>query len=517
MTKQSFLKGTFILMAAGMITKILGVVNKIVIARIIGDEGVGLYMMAYPTLILTVTLTQMGLPVAISKMVAEASALNDRNKIKRILTVSFMVVGVLSVVFTTVMVLLAPLLSRTVFTDERTLYPLIAIAPIVPIVAVSSVLRGYFQGLSNMKPYAYSQVIEQVVRISLVAFLATSLLPLGIEYAAGGAMIAGVIGEFVSLIYMLTMFKVNKKIKIRKGFWNYINRGRETFKQLMNIALPTTGSRLIGSLSNFLEPIVIANSLTLAGVSTALATRQYGELAGYAIPLLLLPSFITHALHVSLVPSISEAHATKRFQVIHYRLNQALKIAMITGGITIVISYIFAKPIMTLMYHSPGSAVYVYVMAPFFFLFYFQGPLAAVLQALDLAKAAMINSFIGAALKIVTIIALASRPDLGIIGAALGFVVSVVLVTLLHFATVIKTIGFSLVVKDFLKGVICIILTGLFAGFLMKNTLLEWPLLIRTASLIIIVLVFYFVLIVLFRLLTKDELRHFPIIGKSLK
>ncbi|HET6871585.1 MAG TPA: oligosaccharide flippase family protein, partial [Sporolactobacillaceae bacterium] len=240
MTKQSFLKGTFVLMVAGMITKILGIVNKIVLARMIGDEGVGLYMMAYPTLILTVALTQLGLPVAISKMVAEANAYNDRKKIKRILTVSFTIIGVLSLIFTAALIVVAPLTSHILFTDERTLYPLLAITPIVPIVGVASVLRGYFQGIQNMSPYANSQIIEQIVRISLVYFLASALLPYGIEYAAAGAMIAGVIGEGVSLIYMIMMFKAKKRIPIRKRFWTSLGGGRETFRQLMGIALPTT-------------------------------------------------------------------------------------------------------------------------------------------------------------------------------------------------------------------------------------------------------------------------------------
>lgn len=514
MTKQTFLRGAFILMVAGMITKILGVVNKMVLARIIGEEGMGLYMMAYPTLILTVALTQLGLPVAISKMVAEANALGDRRKIKRVLTVSFTVVGGLSIIFTTALMVGAPLFSKYLFTDERTLLPLMAIAPIVPIVGVASVLRGYFQGILNMTPYAYSMVIEQIVRISLVAWLANMLLPYGIEYAAGGAMISGVIGEFVSLLYMIWMFKLNKRIKIRAHFWRSLGKGKETFYQLMNIALPTTGSRLIGSFSYFLEPIVIAQSLFLAGVSTVLATKQYGELAGFAIPLLTLPSFITYSLHVSLVPTISEAAAKSRMDIIHFRLNQALKIAMVAGGLSIVVSYIFAEPIMDLMYDSPQSAVYVHAMAPFFFLFYFQSPLAAVLQALDLAKAAMINSFIGAFVKIVAIFALASRPELGIMGAALGYALGVVLVTLLHLASVIKSVGFSLMILDYLKGAFACIITAIFAMYCNNHLLMGVGMLPRTLLLITLSSLFYIVVVCLIKLIKKNEIEHLPVIGK---
>ena len=82
---SKFLKGTFILLVAGLITRVLGFINRIVIARCIGEEGVGLYMMAFPTFILVITITQLGLPVAISKNVAEAEAMGIQQKSKKFL------------------------------------------------------------------------------------------------------------------------------------------------------------------------------------------------------------------------------------------------------------------------------------------------------------------------------------------------------------------------------------------------------------------------------------------------
>lgn len=156
MAKQTFLKGTLILIAAGMVTRMLGFVNRVVIARFIGEEGVGLYMMAAPTFFLATTLTQFGLPVAISKLVAEASARGDHQKTKNILVMSLTITGVLSLIFTPLFLFFAPVMAETMLTDKRTLYPLLAITPVVPIIAISSVLRGYFQGKQNMNPLAMS-------------------------------------------------------------------------------------------------------------------------------------------------------------------------------------------------------------------------------------------------------------------------------------------------------------------------------------------------------------------------
>jgi len=215
MTRQTFLQGALILIIAGMITRFLGFINRIVVARLIGEEGVGLYMMALPTLFLVITLTQVGLPVAIAKRVAEANAVNDQNRIKSILIISLLITSVTSVLLTIAMILGAPFIASHLLTDERTLYPILAISPIVPIVAISSVLRGYFQGKQNMKPQSYAQVIEQVVRIAFVFFFIKLLLPYGVEFAAAGAMFSVIIGEFVSLLYMLHQFKLRKTKKMQ--------------------------------------------------------------------------------------------------------------------------------------------------------------------------------------------------------------------------------------------------------------------------------------------------------------
>lgn len=248
---SKFLKGTFILLIAGLITRVLGFINRIVIARSIGEEGVGLYMMAYPTFILVVTLTQMGLPVAISKNIAEAEAKGNHQEVKKILVVSLAITISLSLIFTPALILLAPILSTTLFTDPRTYYPLVAIAPVVPIIAVSSVLRGYFQGRQNMRPSAVSQILEQLVRITLIAVMTRAFLPYGIEYAAAAAMVAAIIGEIVSLLYLMTTFKLKKRFRVRKNFFKSVHAGKKTFKELMEIALPTMGSRMIGSVSWF--------------------------------------------------------------------------------------------------------------------------------------------------------------------------------------------------------------------------------------------------------------------------
>jgi stage V sporulation protein B len=463
-----------------------------------------------------VTITQLGLPVAISKNIAEAEAKGNQSEIKKILVVSLAITLGLSVIFTPALIFLAPYLSKSLFTDPRTYYPLIAISPVIPIIAVSSVLRGYFQGRQNMRPAANSQIFEQVVRITLIAVLTKAFLPYGIEYAAAAAMFSSVIGELFSLIYLMTTFKLKKRFKVRKNFFKSIHAGKKTFKDLMEIAIPTTGSRLIGSVSWFFEPIVVSHSLAIAGVAALAATKQYGALTGYALPLLMLPSFVTYSLATSLVPAISEANSRNNHQLIEYRLQQALRFAFLTGGLAVIVLYVLADPLMQLMYNSTKGAYFIRVMAPFFLFYYYQGPLQAVLQALNLARAAMINSLIGAVVKTAVIFLLASQPRFGITGAALGIMVGFVLVTILHFATVLKKIAFTFYLLDYLKGFLAMAAAGLFGYWLFSSTLLSEHLITRVLSSITGMSLSYFMLLLLLALLKKDELKRIPYIGSML-
>lgn len=513
---SKFLKGTIILLIAGLVTRVLGFINRIVIARFIGEEGVGLYMMAFPTLMLVITITQLGLPVAISKSVAEAEAQGDFKKIKKILVVSLATTFTLSLIFTPALFFSAPYLSDLLFTDNRTRLPLLAITPIIPIVAISAVLRGYFQGRQNMKPSAYSQVIEQIVRITLIAVLTKMFLPYGIEFAAAGAMLAAVIGEFISLAYLFTAFKLKKKFRVRKRFFSQIRDGKETFKELMGVGIPTLGSRLIGNFSWFLEPIVVSYSLALAGVGTVMATKQYGSLTGFAMPLLFLPSFITYSLSTSLVPAISEANSRNDKGLIEYRLQQALRFVFLTGGLAIVILYVLADPLMEVMYGSTSGAIFIKIMAPFFLLYYYQGPLQATLQALDLARAAMINSVIGAAVKIVVIFALASQPSFGINGAALGIIIGMVLVTFLHFATVLKRISFTFYIRDYVKAFIVMGVTGWFGYETFAHLSVETSIVLKLIIATSVITISYIVLLFIFGLIRKNDVKRVPIIGRFL-
>ncbi|WP_209808899.1 stage V sporulation protein B [Ammoniphilus resinae] len=518
MTKQTFFKGTLILVGAGLLTKLLGFINRIFLSRIIGAEGMGLYQMAVPTMYLVITITQFGLPIAISKLVAEAHAQRKPEKIKIILKISLLLVCILSVIFTTAMIFGAPIISKYLLTDQRAYYALVGIAPIVPIVAISSIIRGYFQGKQNMIPTASSQMIEQIIRIFTVLFLAQHFLPMGIEYAAAAAMVGIVIGEFVGMLSLVYHFRKAKLKKIWYGAnsLKVIRTHVETWKGLMRIALPVTAGRLIGSFTFWIEPIIVAQSLALAGLATAAATSYYGQLQGMAMPLLTFPTFFTYSLAVTLVPAVAEAHAQKNWRMVHRRIGQSLRIALVIGAPFTVILYIFAEPLGLLIYGSAEVGQIMKIMVPFCLLLYFQGPLAAALQGLDYAQVAMKNSIYGAILKTVAIYILATQPEIGPTGITLSISMGIVVVTLLHFFSIVKLTGFTIKIMDFIKVALAMGLMG-WCGI----QLYKWGEENLTDALNISVassgcLLVYLFLLVWFKVLGRQDIQRIPFIGKIL-
>ena len=463
MTKQTLFKGTMILTVAAFITKILGFANGIVLANVIGPEGVGLIMMAMPVTGLLITLTTLGLPIAISKLVAEAEIKGNYRRVKKILVVSLVTTSFLGFILMIIAIFGAKALSSHFLTDKRAYYSLLAVIPIVPIVAVSSVIKGYFRGKQNMTPIALSQVIEQVVRIGLIFFLVQWLLPYGIEYAAAGAVLCGIIGEGFSLLYLFSVFKwsKHKKFKLHHSFIKQLSKGKEIFFDLLQTGLPTTVNGLIQSLIGIIQPILITQSLALAGIGTTLATKQYGIVMGYAIPLMLLPGFVTNSLSVALVPAISESKENNNHLLIKKRIQQAVNIALIVGVPWTIILYVFADPLTTLIYKSPEAGTFLKIMGPFFLLHYFRTPFQAVLIGLGKAKTVMINNLVASIISLISIVLLASNPELGIYGVALSLNIGLTLGTSFHFFSIKKLIGFYLNLIDTIK----VILSGIIMGY----------------------------------------------------
>lgn len=526
--KQTFIQGAMILLAAGIINRILGFIPRIALPRVIGAEGVGIYQLSYPFFIVLVTLITGGIPLAVAKLVAEADTGANRFSPQRILQISLAFTLTLGVIFMFLCIVFAPWVTRYVLTDERVYHTFVSMSPMIAIIAVSAVYRGYFQGKQNMIPTAASSIVETIVRIICVIWFAWLLLPQGIAQAAAGAMLGALVGEFIGMLVLLWSYHRQKNdtehLYITKSVVpqekNNLGAVPQTdhsqhslIRRLLAISVPVTAGRLVGSLSYLAETIVTAQSLAIAGISRGLATAQYGALQGMIIPLLLLPGALTSSLATSLVPSLSEASAQGDRALIHKRMHQALRLALVTGAPFSVFMYVLAEPMCLILYNDASIGSMLKLMAPFALFIYIQAPLQAALQALDRPGKALLNTFIGAVIKITLILLLASRPEYGIFGAIIAICANSTIVTLLHARSVRTLLQFRFKLMDWVKTGTGMFIMGAATLLVYEHTIVILPLWARMILAPSIGLIVYLIVMGLTRMIDFHDLSRVPIIG----
>ena len=175
--KEKFIKSTIILLIGGLITKLLGMIIKIVMSRLIGAEGLGLYMMILPTFSLFITISQFGLPVALSKLVAEDTK-NNKRLMFSIIPISL----IINIILILIILLIAPYLSNSLLHNKNTYFSILAIAVVIPFTTISSITRSYFFGKQQMFPHVISNITEDVVRLIIMLIGIPFFLPKGITY-----------------------------------------------------------------------------------------------------------------------------------------------------------------------------------------------------------------------------------------------------------------------------------------------------------------------------------------------
>lgn len=425
--KNNFIKSTIILIFGGFITKILGMFIKIVLTRTISVKGIGIYSLILPTFNLFITLCSLGLPVAISKLVSEHKTSN-----KKIVLSIIPLVLLFNLFLMVLLFIIAPFLSNNLLNNKITFYPLIAIGFTLPFICISSILKGYFFGKEKMFPTTLSNIIEQLIRLALTFLCISKLMKYSLEIAITGVVLINILSEGFSIIVLILFLPRNKKITLTDFHCDKL-----ILKELLGISIPTTGSRLIGSLSYFLEPIILTYTLARVGYSSDFITMEYGIINGYVYPLLLLPSFFTMAISNALLPVVSNSYSHKNYSYTKYKIKQAITISLVIGVPCTLLFMTIPDYFLNLIYNTSKGLEYIKIIAPIFLVYYIQGPLTASMQAMGLAKEAMMGTLIGSIIRTIILFSL-SLCSIGMWGFLIANIINILFITLHHFYYVYK-------------------------------------------------------------------------------
>lgn len=425
-TKRNLWWGTLTLTSAALASRGLGLLYRVLLARFLGAEGLGLFQMIFPFYVALVTLAVAGMPVAVSQMVAEGKTHN-----KALMRIAWILVLSISIPLMLVVYLWAKPLALTLYHDVQFVPLLWAIAPALLAVAFSSVLRGYFIGLREVQVPAASQVAEQLARVVIMLGI-LSALGRQIPHAPLVAVILIPVGESVSLVILATAYWRRQPLE------PMVQGNPIRIADILRLSVPVTFSRLLGSLVAVVEATIIPLRLVASGMSRFHAIQYFGQLTGMALPLIFFPTALTLSLATNLVPLIAQAGARRDMDQIRAHTEASMKAtALVTVPVTAVLFAIGAQLDDAFFHTQIPTQVFVPLVAGGFFL-YFDITLAGILRGLGRTVIPMRNDLIASAVEVAMVWVFGAQNGFGREGIAWAFAVGFFLSFVLNLLATMK-------------------------------------------------------------------------------
>lgn len=416
-----FVKSAILLLLGGILTKTIGFFLKIIITRKIGTEGIGLYSMLSPTISLLTVLATFSYPTAISRVIS-----NKTSRAKSLFYSIIPISLILNLILFIIIFIFAKTLSIDLLKDERLYYPIICIGITLPFISISSIIKGYFWGKQNMFPYMLSNFLEQITRMILIISLIDKFILMGITKTICFIILINAVGEIVSQLVMIRFFP-KYKINIKDFIIN-----KKDISNVMNTALPATSSKIVGSISYFLEPIILTNILLYVGYSKDYIVYEYGIINAYALSLLLMPQFFTQNMSTALVPELSKYYSLKDYKMCIKRIKQIIIVSMTIGTISTLIISLVPEFFLNLLYHTNEGIDYIKLLAPVTILFYIEYPLINALQAINRSKDAMKATIINSIVRLLSI-TIFSFLKIGMYSLVITIIINLIVSTFMYY------------------------------------------------------------------------------------
>jgi stage V sporulation protein B len=462
MRRKSFVNGAIILMAAGLVVRILGFVYRIYLSNLIGAEGMGLIQLISPVYSLIILTLTAGVSIAVSKMVAEELAQHHYINLRRVTRCAVGLVLCAGFAVSLLMYLNINFIVNNIFKDSRTYYSILLLIPCIPVIAAASALKGYFYGIQQVVPTALSQIVEQIVKICLVMFMAGYFINVGLEYACALAIIGTAVGEISNLAVLALIYNIKRRGDLRNIRESGLIRKAKILKNIIMTSVPISANRFIISIMSVVENLMIPAMLVAGGLDYRGSMETFGKLSGMAMPLIYFPSLVTSSLATTLVPAISEAVLLKNYRSVNYRISKSIQVTFILGIIFMAIFMTYPDEIGNIVYRREKIGSLLYMLSFSCVFIYLQQTLTGVLNGLGKQGVLLRNTVIGSAIRIGFVYFLI--PVYGIQSYIWGLISSFVLTACLNLFTINKITGLLLdfrnwVLRPGIAGIV-MVLTG---------------------------------------------------------
>jgi len=461
-SKQSTTKGFAILSTAGMIVKVMSLLYIPFLRRIITDEGYGVYAAAYSVYVFVFVITNSGIPVAISKLISELTAVKNYKDAIKSFKIARTMLLCLGIVMSILTLLLAKPLAKAVHYDEAYL-SILALAPSILFTSIASAYRGYFQGWGNMTPTAVSQVIEQLINTIFTLVCAHILIKYGLEAGCAGGTIGTSLGAFCSAIYLVVFYERHKKIKVIKET-KIVHMKRHSAKYLakkiIHYGIPITLSIGMAYAGNLVDTANTKARLLAGGIPWTNANILNGYLFKYQ-QLLNVPISIISSLAVAILPAIAGAAAVNDRISVREKVRYAFRLCFLIAIPSAMGLAILSGPIFSMLGFGKGSFLMQYGSIVLVLMGVMQIQ-TTILQSIGKLYTATIYSFIGIVFKILTNYFLIAIPSVNILGAIVGSIVGYLIPIILNHMVLKKAlrVKFSLL-EQAIKPIIAAIFMGI--------------------------------------------------------
>lgn len=540
--RQSLMKGAMILSIGVLVSRIIGMLYRIPIRNILGDEGQSLYGVAYSIYVVILTLTAMAIPGALSKLIAERRAAGAYKEAQRV----FRLAMVYSIGFACVMAfglwMGADFISDHFYKSQDVALPIRALAPTVVIATGLGVIRGYFQGRGNMTPTASSQIIEQVFNVIFSVVLASYFMNVthkNLVWGATGSALGTGIGAVAGLITLIFLFirqmsEAKEELKESKEY-AYESKSM-ILKQILNMMIPVIVSASIFSIVTSIDQSMISNILPKnieylrnqhmlnkvpvmdAGIysTESIVNQLSGQLSFQYMTFMNIPVSLILQLGLASVPAIAASMAAGQVDDVRKKTKMIFKVGMLIAAPSAIGFLVFANPILVLVIGDSSGSELLSAGAIAILAIAIAQLSAGILQGMSKQNIPTINAFVACVIKIGCNLFALRFPTLNIFGFVHSTTICYVIYAVLNMYYLQKYLEMKLHWSVILiRPTLCAAVMGLISFAIYKGFLwIGLPIKIAVICIMPIAAIIYFVLGIKTRTITKKDLMAIPGGGK---
>ncbi len=523
--KESFMKGVFVLMISQILVKILGVVYKLYLTNRegFGDKGNAIYSSGFQIYALFLTVSSIGVPNAVSKLISEKVAIGDHKGAYKIFKIALITFGMLGFACSCILFLGAGTIAQNFLQIPEAELTLVALSPSIFFVSISCVIKGYFNGRENLKVTANSQTLEQFFKTILSIILVEIIsIVSGVDTAvmAAGANLATTLATMLCFSYLYRYYKSFKQ-EIAWEIKSTVNykptRIRKTLKQILAVSIPMSLTGIMGTINKNIDSMTVVRGLKTF-LSEEAAKIEYGILSGKVDTLVTLPMSFNMAFATALIPSISSAKAIGDVATIRKRVSFSILVTILVGLPFMVGMILFAQPILKLLFPNATSGSFIYQMSCLSIIFIvLEQTICGTLHGLGRMMIPAISLGVGVIIKLILnllLIPIAPQKFIlgGTAGAALATAICHMVSVTIQFYVLKREINLKL---DFKKFIIKPFLAVAIMGGISYQTYLFFLSKIGSGNLTTIIglgvaVIIYLIMLIILRIFSKEEYYMMP-------